>query len=252
MLFISTPICMADRKIYDCIIIGAGPRGLQAAIYLGRFNREVLLLDRGGGRTYHARHIRNFLTRKSISGKEIIETGMEQAREFNARIERAKVTKVSKEEVFEVDVQDRRYLSKFVIVSSGGYDNLPPVENVYKFLGTSFFTCVDCDGYETVGKKLLVLGNSIHTVRLAFAMKELYTKDVTLVLYFYNPPQDYRELLKEEGIPLIKGRPGRIDGEEKMEALAMQDGRRIPCEVRPGMRDCRSRPMPAGWQCSCS
>jgi putative hydrolase of the HAD superfamily len=61
-----------DDKIFDCIIIGAGPGGLQAAIYLGRYNRHVLLIDRGGGRTSHARHIENFLTQKVISGKEII------------------------------------------------------------------------------------------------------------------------------------------------------------------------------------
>lgn len=63
-----------DRKqIYDCIIIGAGPGGLQAALYLCRYNRKVLLLDRGGGRTLHSKHIENFLTQPAISGREIIE-----------------------------------------------------------------------------------------------------------------------------------------------------------------------------------
>ena len=52
---------MDDQRIYDCIIIGAGPGGLQAAIYLGRFNRKVLLIDRGGGRTTLAKNIENFL-----------------------------------------------------------------------------------------------------------------------------------------------------------------------------------------------
>ncbi|MBI4680308.1 MAG: NAD(P)/FAD-dependent oxidoreductase, partial [Nitrospirae bacterium] len=85
---------MTEEKIYDCIIIGAGPGGMQAAIYLGRYNRNVLLLDRGGGRTRHARHVENFLTQKSISGKEIIETGLEQARSFNVEIERGLVTKI--------------------------------------------------------------------------------------------------------------------------------------------------------------
>ena len=61
---------MAEEKIYDCIIIGAGPGGLQAAIYLGRYNRDVLLIDRGGGRTQHAKHIENFLTQKAISERD--------------------------------------------------------------------------------------------------------------------------------------------------------------------------------------
>ena len=176
-----------EEKIYDCIIIGAGPGGLQAAIYLGRYNRDVLLLDRGVGRTYHARHIENFLTQRLISGKEIIETGMEQARHFNVSIQHSQVVNIVKKERFEVYTGDQRYLSKFVIVSSGGRENLPPIENVHSFLGDSFFTCLDCDGYRTTGKKLLVIGNSIHTVRLAFSMKEMFTKDITLILFLYDP-----------------------------------------------------------------
>lgn len=222
---------MTEEKIYDCIIIGAGPGGLQASIYLGRFNRDVLLIDRGGGRTSHARHIENFLTQKVISGKEIIETGTSQAIGFNVQIEKAQVKKVLKKDHFEVEVEKNKFFSKFVIVSSGGHDTLPPIENIYKFLGTYFFTCVDCDGFKTTGKKLVIIGNSISTVRLAFAMKEMFTKDIILTLYFYDPPEEYKELMKEEGIPLIKGRPGKIIGDEKIEALELQDGRRLECEV---------------------
>jgi thioredoxin reductase (NADPH) len=218
-------------KIYDCIIVGAGPGGLQASIYLGRYNRDVLLINRGGGRTYHARAIENFLTEKVISGKEIIEIGMEQAGSFGVQIEKARVTKILKKEHFEVSTEKDKFLSKFVIVSSGGYDNLPPVENIYRFLGADFFTCVDCDGYKTTGKKLVVIGNSISTVRLAFGMKEMFTKDITLILYFYDPPDEYKELLQKEGISLIKGRPGKITGNERIEALELQDGRRVECEV---------------------
>lgn len=222
---------MDKGQIYDCIIIGAGPGGLQAAIYLGRYNRNVLLIDRGGGRTRHARHIENFLTQRSISGKEIIEIGLEQAKSFNVRIENATVTRVLKKEFFEIYAGERRYLSKFVIVSSGVYDNLPNIENLHRFLGISLFTCIDCDGYKTTNKKLIIIGNSIKSVHLAFAMKEMFTKDITLILYTDKAPDEYKEELSREGIPLIIGRPVRIIGDERIEALELQDGRRIECEV---------------------
>jgi len=222
---------MTAEKIYDCIIIGAGPGGLQAAIYLGRYNREVLLIDRGGGRTAHARQIENFLTRKTISGREIIELGLEQAKSFNALIEKGLVTQVLKNKFFEVYTGDGIHLSRCVIVSSGVYDNLPEIENLHRFLGTGLFTCVDCDGYKTTGKRLLVIGNSISTVHLAFGMREMYTKDITLLLIFYDPPEEYKEQLREEGISLVKGRPAKIIGDEKIEALELKDGKRVPCEV---------------------
>ncbi len=221
-----------DPTLYDCIIIGAGPGGLQAAIYLGRFNRKVLLIDRTGGRTAHAKSIENFLTQKAISGIEIIERGLAQAKSFSVEVLRATVTTVLKQEGFEVETQEgERYSGRFVIVSSGVMDNYPPIENLYHYLGRSFFTCVDCDGYHTTGKKLVVIGNSINTVRLAFAMRQMFTKYITLNLIHYDPPPDVREELDEEGIPLVKGTPVRIIGGERPEAVELKDGTRIPCAV---------------------
>jgi len=87
---------VADH-VFDCIIIGAGPGGLQASIYLGRYNRDVLLIDRGGGRTSHAHSIENVLTHRLISGAEIIRRGLDQAKSFNVRVMRGRVAKVEKE-----------------------------------------------------------------------------------------------------------------------------------------------------------
>ncbi|MEE8401249.1 MAG: NAD(P)/FAD-dependent oxidoreductase [Candidatus Hydrothermarchaeaceae archaeon] len=220
-----------SMKIYDCIIIGAGPGGLQAAIYLGRYNREVLLLDRGGGRTWHARQIENFITQKAISGKEIIDIGMKQAQSFNVRIKKAEVTRVLKRDYFEVSTGDEKFISKFIIVSSGVYEKLPKLENLHKFFGTSFFTCVDCDGYNTTGKKLAVIGNSIEAVHLAFAVREMFTNDVALVLEGYRVPPGYETELKDEEITLIIGRPTKIIGDENMVAVELEGGRKIECEV---------------------
>jgi len=217
---------------YDCIIIGAGPGGLQAAIYLGRFNRKVLLIDRTGGRTSHAKSIENFLTQKAISGHDIIRLGLEQARSFNAEVLRALVTTVAKTADFEVGTEEGgRYRARFVIVSSGVVDNYPPIANLYQYLGRSLFTCVDCDGYHTTGKKLLVIGNAINTVRLAMGMKQMFTKDITLNLIHYEPPPDVKEALADENIPLVKGTPVKVIGGELPEAVELKDGARIPCEV---------------------
>jgi len=224
-------LSVEKEYVYDCIVIGAGPGGLQAAIYLGRYNRKVLIIDRGGGRTTHAKHIENFLTQKAISGSEIIKLGIEQARSFNVEIRKGLVTKVMKQDLFEVCVGDERYFSKFVLVSSGGTENLPAIENLHKFFGTSIFTCIDCDGYKTTGKKLVIIGNSLKTVHLAFGMKEMFTKDITLVLYTDKAPKTYKEELKEEGISLITGRPVKVIGVDVLEALEMQDGTKLPCEV---------------------
>src|SRR5271169_3762029 len=152
-----------NDHVYDCLIIGAGPGGLQAAIYLGRYNRDVLLLDRSGGRTWHAHQIENVLTHREIAGSEIIARGLEQARSFNVNIERTLVVNVRKNGVFVISTADTVYRSRYVLVASGVYDIIPPIENIFRFMGISYFTCVDCDGYKTTNKRAIVMGDHLES-----------------------------------------------------------------------------------------
>jgi thioredoxin reductase (NADPH) len=221
---------MVDR-VYDCIIIGAGPGGLQAAIYLGRYNRDVLLLDRSGGRTWHARHIENVLALRDIAGSEIIERGLEQARSFNVTIERKRVSAVRKEGFFIVSSSDSAYHARFVIVSSGVYDVLPPFENVFRFLGAGYYTCVDCDGYKTTNKKLVVTGNALSSVNLALAMRQLYTTDITFIPFGFSLPESAQEVLEDEGIGVITEEPVRLIGDNLLTGIEFKNGKRFVCEA---------------------
>ncbi len=216
---------------YDCIIIGAGPGGLQAAIYLGRYNRSVLLLDRSGGRTWHARHIENVLTHGTISGSEIIKRGIEQARKFNVQVERKRVVAVRKNGVFVVSTPDETYRAYAVIVSSGVYDILPPIENVFRFLGDGYYTCIDCDGYELTDRKVVVLGDRLEAVHVALAVKQMYTRDITFIPYRFTLPESAAEVLSEEDIDLITDEPMKIVGEKEVEGLQLKNGGTVRCEA---------------------
>lgn len=223
---------LMNEQTHDCIIVGASPGGLQAAIYLARYNRKVLVIDRGGGRTFMARHIENFLTQPLISGRELIERGMAQARAFHAEVIRGTVTNITRSAgLYAVKTATDIYGAPFVIAASGGRENLPQIENLGPFFGNGFFTCVDCDGYRATGKKLVVLGDADSTVRLAFAMHQMYTKDVTLLLPTYELPDAYREELAETGIRLVRGQPKRIAGSGAIEALELEDGSTLACEA---------------------
>lgn len=217
---------------YDCIIIGAGPGGLQAAIYLGRYKRRVLLIDRGGGRTTLAKHIENFLTQKNISGQEIIRLGLDQAKSFGVEVIRGVVSEVKKARgSFEVTAGREAFFGRFVIVSTGGTENIPSIGNIHKFFAETVVTCIDCDGYRFSGRKTVIIGNSVKSADLAMGMREMYSRDITLVLYTDILPEDYKEELKGEGIAYIVGRPKRFLGDKDVEALEMEDGALIPCEM---------------------
>lgn len=219
--------------IFDCIIIGAGPGGLQAAIHLARYNRKVMLIDQGGGRTKHAVHIENYLGHTLITGKSLIETGLTQITNFNVAVHKSTVTHVVKnsDNLFEIITKDQSFFTKFLIASSGARENLPRLKNLQRFWGTSFFTCVDCDGFRTTGKKLLIMGKDLNAVRISFAMKEMFTRDITLVLTDYALPPEYQKELEDEKIMFVPGTPTELYGEKTLEGIKLNDGNFIQCDV---------------------
>ena len=220
-----------SQHVHDCIIVGAGPGGLQASIYLGRYNRDVLLIDRGGGRTWHAKHIKNVLTQHEITGSEIVTEGKKQAERFNVRIERTSVVSIRKEGDFVVTTSDAAFRSQFVIVSSGVYDLLPPIENIHRFLGSGYYTCIDCDGYEMTGKRVIVMGDTLQTVNIALGVKRMFTPDIVYIPYHFSLPESAESVLADEKISIVTGEPVRLLGWETLEGLELKGGERVSCEA---------------------
>jgi thioredoxin reductase (NADPH) len=218
-------------ELLDCIVIGAGPGGLQAAIYLGRYNFRVMLFHTPGGRTGHAKHIENYLGLRDISGAKLLETGLAQASSFGVIIKHAKVEHVLiRQNYFEVQTQGKTYLSQYVIAASGAKETVAPFKNLHRFFGISYFTCMICDGYHTTGKKLVVIDRTIQGVRTSIGMKRMYTNDVTFIAHGFSPLPVYKALLAEEGISLIEGRPEELLGDKILEGVRLDDGRIVPCD----------------------
>ena len=222
---------MIENIVYDCIIVGAGPGGLQAAIHLARYNRQVLLIDRGGGRTLHAAHIVNYLGVSEIKGSELIARGMEQVKAFGVKLVKQTVTRVEKKEKFIVHTAENSYQGRFLIVSTGAVDHLPRLKNLGRFFGKGFYTCIDCDGHLTTGKNLLVMGNSVNAARLVLGMKEMYTDEISLLLTACTLPDDYIRVIEEKNITLYLGEPVALLGDDVLEGIELADGRTISCQA---------------------
>ena len=219
----------------DCIVIGAGPGGLQACIHLGRYNFRVMLFHIPGGRTSYAKHLENYLGIPLVSGPVLLETGLAQVKNFGVAVENARVERVSgREGRFEVQAGGKTYRSRFVIAASGAKETLAPFKNLYRFFGISYFTCMICDGYRTTGKKLLVIDRTANGVRTSIGMKRMFTSDVTFLSHGFSLAPAYKALLEEEGIGLVEGRPEELLGETTLEGVRLNDGRVIPCEVIQG------------------
>ncbi|MFA6465228.1 MAG: NAD(P)/FAD-dependent oxidoreductase [Desulfurivibrionaceae bacterium] len=220
-----------EENRYDCIIIGAGPGGLQAAIHLARYNRKVLLFDHGGGRTRHALHIENYLGLEITSGKELVDTGIRQIKSFGAEFRQEHVVSVRAENGFTVLTERGQYQAPYAIVSAGVVEHPPKIKGMNRFFSRTVFTCVDCDGYRTTGKKLVILGDSLDAMRLAFAMRQMFTPDITLILPADLMPEDHAALLAEDGIAFVVGTPEEFLGDAVLTGVKLAGGQEVACEV---------------------
>lgn len=232
---------MSEAQPYDCIIIGAGPGGLQGAIHLARCNRRVLLVDQGGGRTKLANDIVNYLGIPAIDGFELTRIGFLQARSFGVAVKsKTTVTRVIKEaDLFEVETGTVSYSARYLITASDAKDILPQLKNLRRFLGKGFYTSVTSDGHRTRDTELLVMGDNLDAVRLALSMKKMYTDRVVLLLEDITLPGEFLDILVDNLITVIRGNPVELLGQKQLTGLLLADGRSLSCQTIMADYGCR-------------
>lgn len=151
-------------KIYDSIIIGGGPAGLTSAIYLQRYNRSTLIIDKEEGRwdTYELNE--NYLGfPEGIHAKQLRELGRKQAIKFGAKYKIDEVSSIERcesDEYFEVCSKNDKYFGKTIIIATGVRDLFPSFNDLQSYLGKSLFWCITCDGHKTIDKKVLLIGDT--------------------------------------------------------------------------------------------
>ncbi|MFC4775204.1 NAD(P)/FAD-dependent oxidoreductase [Paenibacillus sp. GCM10023252] len=152
----------------DCIIVGGGLAGLQAAIQLGRYQHRVLVIDSGQGRSMICKKYHNMLGwPDGVSGQELRTRGRRQAEELGVRFVQGEVVHASREEdgLFVLNTVDHEagertsYHGRRLLLATGVKDRIPSIEGLAACLGSSIYICPDCDGYEVRGKETLVIGS---------------------------------------------------------------------------------------------
>ncbi len=174
------------------IIIGAGPGGASAAIYLARFCHPVLLFDAPEevhGRTFMAPDINNFLGETTPpTGPNFIERINNQLKNY-PQIERRteKVTKVVRsEDGFKVTTTQGNYTAPHVILAIGLSDNMPPINGLDPYYDHAIFHCLTCDWYERRDKKIAVIANTDRGISTALMLNHLHRPPRLVVI----PGQD--------------------------------------------------------------
>jgi thioredoxin reductase (NADPH) len=154
----------AKQSFYDAIVIGGGPAGLTAAVYLGREGAETLVIEQGGlgGQAGSTSSMENFPGfDEGISGPEFGDRLGRQARRFGVEILQAQQVSAIQPvgEYLAVTTPDgHSYTSRAVLLSTGARYRRLNIPGEDDLVGTSVHFCATCDGAFYKGKKLLVIG----------------------------------------------------------------------------------------------
>lgn len=219
--------------MFDALVIGGGPAGLSAAIYLARACRSVAVVDcRVPGRSDWAQVNQNYLGfPDGISIVALCDRGRRQARRFGAQFIDAEVLEVTRDEHgFTVHSADRSFRGRAVILATGVTDRWVEFPGYEAYIGRSMHWCIVCDGFEMQGQRVAVVGNDDHAAALAVQMLG-YTARVSLITNSDRAALSPTsvEILRERRIPLTTGRivGARSRQPGYLQAIVLEGGEEI-------------------------
>jgi thioredoxin reductase len=216
------------RVSYDCIIVGAGPAGLSAALMLGRCRRQVLVCDAGEPRNARSTGIHNYLTRDGSRPAEFLdlawkEVGRYPSIEFR-RVEVLDATR-SPDGFRLVCADGHQVAARKLLLATGVVDELPDIEGLAALYGTSVHHCPYCDGWEWRDRPLAVYGAGEEGSALAFGLT-VWSKDLVLCTdgpSRLSPEED--DKLRQLGIEVREDRILRLEGREgRLERIVFRRG----------------------------
>jgi thioredoxin reductase (NADPH) len=232
-------------ETYDCLIVGGGPAGLTAAIYLARYRRKVLVVDSGKSRAAWIPKTHNYPGfEDGISGKALLAKLHEQAEEYGAELREGEVTKLEESRDGFVATADAKSIpARRILMATGIVDETPALPGLHDAVydGALRF-CPICDGYEARDQRIAVLGNAETGWRKALFLRT-YSKDVTLVCVDdpKSASEECRRALSEAKVTFTDECAVDVDRSGEDIAVVLESGTRLEfdtlypalgCEVR--------------------
>jgi len=203
----------APDDTIDCLIVGGGPAGLTAALYLARFNRRFLVVDGRDSRTAWIPTSHNIpVFAEGISGRDILARQRDHLARYDAPMIEGEVTGITKDENgFLAEVQPRvgaarAVRARRVLLATGAVDVEPDLPDLPNAIQRGLIRyCPICDGYEAAGKTIGVVGFGDRGLGEAVFVARTYSRDVTLLTLGQGIALDEKERKRvdDHGIKVV-------------------------------------------------
>jgi thioredoxin reductase (NADPH) len=220
-----------DEPCFDCLVIGGGPAGLTASIYLTRYHLSIKVVDAGKSRASLIPCTRNHAGYpEGISGAELVARMTEQAQKYGASIVAGRVTRIDRiEGGFRAEWGEGSVLARSVLLATGVTNRRPRMDEELHddALARGLIRyCPVCDGYEVTDKRIGVIGSGGHGVAEAVFLRG-FSEDVTLIApdTAHALSEAEKAELEAFGIPAIDGPCAAIAAEEERIVVETAEGR---------------------------
>lgn len=226
--------------MYDSIIIGAGPAGMTAAIYLARANKKVLIIEKEtiGGQISSSPLVENYPGYEGISGSVLANNMYNQVDKLGVDIELDEVTDIIPGELHTVKTLDNEFKARTVIIATGVKYRLLGLENEIELIGNGIHFCVSCDGAFYKGKHVAVVGGGntgiINAIALADMCEKVYLIQDKDKLTGEKILQD--KLKQKVNVEVITNSVvSKIIGDDKLEKIIIKNGKKENEIIADGM-----------------
>jgi thioredoxin reductase (NADPH) len=213
----------------DALVIGAGPAGLTAALYLARFRRRIAVLDAGQSRARYIPRTRNYPGfPEGIGGEELLARLREQAGRYGAEVTRAMVTSLTCEgDAFAAEADGTRLVARRVILATGIVDKEPEMNGLKEAIAAGCIRlCPICDGHEVIDRDVAVYGSGEDAPRHALFMRTFSPRIAVLLTRAGGPVgAEDAELLAKARVEVVASPVTRVAmGEDRRAEVALEDG----------------------------
>ena len=215
-----------------CIIIGAGPAGMNAALYLKRAGIDVVLIEKEvpGGEMLKTNKIENYLGFESIDGGELALKMSKQIKDLGIKIMKDKVLKVTKNDKFIVETEKEKLEADYVIVATGRTPRKLGLRGEDVLTGKGISYCAVCDGAFYRGKEVAVIGGGDAALTEALYLADLCAKVYVVVRRDLRASEVLQSRVKaKENIIVLKNvNVSKLDFDERLSSIILDDGKTLP------------------------
>lgn len=218
-----------DPLIFEIVILGTGPAGLQAAIHASRTKVSVLVMGRDHKSSLYKAHVENYCCLTGVSGEELLNEGIRQAKSSGTEFLHEDVLKIEQEsDGYLIQTEDGKTIrTRALILAMGISRQKLGIIGEKELLGKGVSYCVDCDANFYRDEKVAVVGNESAAVSGAMTLL-FYASEVHLVSDKLQVTDQLDYQVRESSVHLHEGRKIKeIVGENNVECLMLDNGDKI-------------------------